>query len=291
MLRSHLYINGGGSLIQDSTSSRSLYFYLFTLMAAKICGCSVMMYGCGIGPVRDPINNFVDSITLRDPISYNELQSMSVEKPEMRLAADPTVALAPADDVRIKSAFFKEGLELGENYLCLAMRNWRNIDEKLGFIARAADYASTEFGLKVVLMPMERKKDLPIAEKICNAMSEKAIIIRGEYNVHTVIGLLSKMKIIMAMRLHALVFGAGQGVPTIGIAYDHKVSGFMDYIGREMCVLYDDCTFEALRNFIDRTVNDKEYGKHMQRACSEMRENENENIRMLRKFFDKEVEE
>ena len=50
MRRRRLYINGGGSLIQDVTSRRSLWFYLFTLRAARRCGCRVMMYGCGIGP-------------------------------------------------------------------------------------------------------------------------------------------------------------------------------------------------------------------------------------------------
>ena len=37
--RSTLFVNGGGSLIQDVTSARSLYFYLFTLIAAKKLGC------------------------------------------------------------------------------------------------------------------------------------------------------------------------------------------------------------------------------------------------------------
>ena len=45
MRRRRLYINGGGSLIQDVTSRRSLWFYLFTLRAARRCGCRVMMYG------------------------------------------------------------------------------------------------------------------------------------------------------------------------------------------------------------------------------------------------------
>ena len=55
---SKLFINGGGSLIQDVTSSRSLYFYLFTLWAARLCGCRVLMYGCGIGPILRPLNRF-----------------------------------------------------------------------------------------------------------------------------------------------------------------------------------------------------------------------------------------
>jgi polysaccharide pyruvyl transferase WcaK-like protein len=45
--KSRLYINGGGSLIQDVTSRRSIWFYLYTIRAAKKRGARVMMYGCG----------------------------------------------------------------------------------------------------------------------------------------------------------------------------------------------------------------------------------------------------
>ena len=40
------FINGGGSLMQDVTSYRSLWVYLWTLAAAKRHGCPVIMYGC-----------------------------------------------------------------------------------------------------------------------------------------------------------------------------------------------------------------------------------------------------
>lgn len=294
MHRSHLYINGGGSLIQDSTSSRSLYFYLFTLFAARICGCKVMMYGCGIGPVKRSgnrklaarvIDRNVDCITLRDPDSFNELGNMGVSKPMIKLAADPTLSISPADDGAVIAALSSEGIDVSKESLCLAVRNWNDIDAKLSEIAKAADYAAEKYSLNIVLIPMEHKKDLPIAEKLSEMISAPSAILRGEYDVHTVIGILAKMRIIMAMRLHALVFGAGQGVATIGIAYDHKVTGFMNYIGREMCTPYETCTADILQSFIDRTMSDSEYSAAMLRACADMRENEKQNTIALREFF------
>ena len=298
--KSYLYINGGGSLIQDSTSSRSLYFYLLTLRAARLCGCKVMMYGCGIGPVRKRgnrrlasrvIDKSVDCITLRDPDSFAELQRMNVTRPKMFLAADPTLRIEPASDREIEAVFENEGLSVSESYLCLAIRNWKNIELKIPHIVFAAKYAFERYGLKIVLMPMERNRDLPIAHLLADKIGEVATVIEGKYDVHTVIGILSKMRVIMAMRLHALVFGAGQGVATIGIAYDDKVSGFMNYIGREMCVLYDECNEDILCGFIDKTMNDTEYAQNMQVACQTMRENEKENTRHLREIFGKEENE
>ncbi|MBR5543287.1 MAG: polysaccharide pyruvyl transferase CsaB [Oscillospiraceae bacterium] len=296
MRRSCLYINGGGSLIQDNTSSRSLYFYLMTLIAARICGADVMMYGCGIGPVKRVgnrklaakiIDKNVDCITLRDPDSFDELCAMGVRKPRMQLAADPTLGISPVDEKRVEEILQKEGVDLSRPCLCLAMRNWKGIDEKICEIARAADYAAGELNLSVVLLPMERKKDIVIAERIRDKMEHKATIITGGLTVPEVIGVLSKMRLVAAMRLHALVFAAGQGVATIGIAYDHKVTGFMNYIGREMCVQYEECTAEILKSYIDRTINDTKYSEDMKNLCRTMRENEKENVKNLRVFLDK----
>ena len=47
-----MLLSGGGSLIQDVTSRRSLWFYLHTISLAKKCGCKVQMYGCGMGPLN-----------------------------------------------------------------------------------------------------------------------------------------------------------------------------------------------------------------------------------------------
>ena len=91
------FINGGGSLMQDVTSYRSLWFYLWTLAAAKRHGCPVIMYGCGIGPIQYPSNrklcarvlqSNVDMITLRDTHSLTELEDMGIHNPEIVLSSD-----------------------------------------------------------------------------------------------------------------------------------------------------------------------------------------------------------
>ena len=95
-------ISGGGSLIQDVTSRRSLWYYLYNIRAAKRRKNRVMMYGCGIGPVIRPrhqrlaaeyMNRYVDAITLREPDSLQELRRMGVDQPEACLSADPALRL------------------------------------------------------------------------------------------------------------------------------------------------------------------------------------------------------
>ena len=114
MTKTRLYINGGGSLMQDVTSHRSLWFYLFTISAAKLLGNRVLMYGCGIGPIHSESNRRraakvlqkrVDAITLRDTHSREELKRMGVDRPDIILSADPTVIL-PAAPPRWWTAFW-----------------------------------------------------------------------------------------------------------------------------------------------------------------------------------------
>lgn len=294
MRQSHLYVNGGGSLIQDSTSSRSLYFYLFTLRMAHLLHCKVMMYGCGIGPVRKHFNrklaayiidHSVDTITLRDPNSKEELEDMKVKGPDMILAADPTLNLIPANDTLVQSAFFREGLVADGKYICFAMRKWKNINKKIPQIAKAADYAAKHHKLTPVFISMEHERDLPIANEIAACMKSEAIVISGHYDVHTVIGILSKMQLIVAMRLHALVFGAGQGVPVIGIAYDDKVDGFMDYIGRELCTPYDTFDFNTLKEYIDVAIGSETMSQKLRESTRIIRENERANSCAAKEFF------
>ena len=49
-------LSGGGSLLQDRTSTRSLIYYLSIMRAAKLMGKPVMLYANGIGPVEKPEN-------------------------------------------------------------------------------------------------------------------------------------------------------------------------------------------------------------------------------------------
>ena len=154
-----LYINGGGNLIQDVTSRRSLWYYLYTLYAAKKRGCRVLMYGCGIGPVNHPqdvkltrfvLNRYVDAITLREPDSLEELRAMGVTKPEITLAADPALILRPAPRERTEEVFRRADIPLEGRYICFALRHWPGFEEKAPLFGAAARFAYETYGLTPV---------------------------------------------------------------------------------------------------------------------------------------------
>jgi len=258
--KAKLYINGGGSLIQDVTSSRSLFFYLYTLRSAKKRGANVMMYGCGIGPLLREQNirlasrilsKYVDIITLREDDSLQTLREMHVKGPRISLSADPALTLKSAHEQRIVQIMQEEGLDPNESYLCLSMRPWANVESIIDAVAACADYAYEAYGMKTVFLPIELPIDLAVSEKVAAKMKHTPHIIRTRYTASETIGLMARMRAVMAMRLHALVFAATTGVPIAGIVYDKKVSGFIKYLGQSMHTSFEDATKEKLCGFID----------------------------------------
>ena len=296
MRRCELYINGGGSLIQDVTSRRSLWFYLFTLKAAKRLGCKVIMYGCGIGPVtrergiknvRDTLNKYVDTITLREEHSLRELQSYGVTKPEVVLASDPAVILNPAGEGEVLNALKNCGLDPQGRYICLCLRRWPGFNEKAALFAAAADYAFEKYGLTPVFLSINHQNDSDAADAVTAHMSAPGIILREPMNTALTIGVLAHMELVLSMRLHGLIFAAGQGVPLVGVSYDPKVSAFLDYIGQELYVEFDSLEGDMLLPLIDRAAELSTERERLKERAGALKSIEGKNIDAARKLLSK----
>jgi len=160
--RAKLYINGGGSLIQDVTSRRSLLFYLYTIRRAKHLGCRVLMYGCGIGPLKykadrrmsaKVLNRYVDSMTLRDPDSLELLREIEVTKPECILAADPVLSVPACSEAETLAFMAANGLTDGEKYICLGLRPWTGFEERRRRLHRRLKVCAGSWGSPLCSCP------------------------------------------------------------------------------------------------------------------------------------------
>jgi polysaccharide pyruvyl transferase CsaB len=270
-----LYINGGGSLIQDVTSRRSLLYYLFTLFAAKKSGARVIMYGCGIGPVtrfgdkavtRWVLNRNVDIITLREPDSMAELASYGVTKPQIILSADPALTLPSASESEINAAMESFGLSPNGKYICFCLRRWRGFEERAHIFAEAADYAREKYALTPVFLSINHRSDGEAADSAAAYMKSAPVILREPMPTGVTIGIMSRMAAVVSMRLHGLIFAAGNGVPLVGVSYDPKVTAFLDYIGEENCFELENLEADALCRAIDRALCDGGREKRTEKA-------------------------
>lgn len=294
MRRSALYINGGGSLIQDVTSRRSLWFYLFTLKAAKRLGCKVIMYGCGIGPVtrpggrenvRNTLNQYVDVITLREEHSLRELEDFGVTRPEVILACDPAMILEPVPEPEADAELAGRGIDPRGKYICLCLRRWPGFREKAPAFAAAADFAYEKYGLTPVFLSINHRNDGDAADAVISLMSSPYHLIREPMETALTIGIMAKMELVLSMRLHGLIFASGQGVPLVGVSYDPKVTAFLNYIGTELYLEFDDLEKGQLEPLIDSAAGLRERRERLREKAQKLKAVERRNIEAVRRLL------
>jgi len=260
MRRCRLFISGGGSLIQNETSTRSLNYYLTTIRMAHTAGCRVMMYGCGIGPVSGEggrrhtariLNRCVDKITLREDLSRKELSDMGVMQPDISVTADPALLLQPATTGAVDSYFLSNDLDPNGSYAMFVLRPWKNLSGHLQAIVDAAIYVNQKHGLTPVFVALEPTRDLEINRQAAGMLSCRSFVLPAPRDEQLTIGMMQKMRVIVSMRLHALIFASSVGAPLAAISYDPKVTGFMAYLGQKHCMELDDVTKDSLCALID----------------------------------------
>lgn len=255
MKKSKLFISGGGSLIQDVTSSRSLYYYLGLILLAKMMGTKVMLYANGIGPVNGSFNrwlsrrivNKVDLITLRETDSQHELKAMGITKPPCYVTADPAIEIPPIGDQEIAALKKKIGMDPAKNTVCLSIRKWgKYTDKMVDILARTADRLIEDSGVQILLLPLHFSNDYKICDRLRNTMKHNCILPDKDYRVPEILGLMKGSQAVIGMRLHSLIYAASLNVPVVGIVYDTKVKGFLNYIGQPFMETVEEIQFESL---------------------------------------------
>lgn len=233
-----MFIAGGGTLIQDDTSSRSLWYYLFMLHLAVKKGAHVVLLSNGLGPltkkknrkVASKILNRLDAITLRDPNAFEELKSLGVTKPVTKVAADPALALKACDPKAGQEILQKEGVPLGEKLFALCLRRWKKVRNSEKILAAFADRIVTDFHAVPVFIAMQHPEDVRYAKRVMNNMTQKGYVLTKRYTVDETLSILGNVSMVIGMRLHSLIYALNLGIPMVGLAYEPKIDYFMESI-------------------------------------------------------------
>lgn len=234
MKQADMLLFGGGTLLQDRTSIKSLHYYLFMLNSAKRHGLKVMLYANGLGPLDSPASikmvrrvlEKADLITLRDEDSVALLRQIGVKNPNVYCTADPVFTLSCSADGQSESDFSAQLKD--KRCILVSVRN--SPECPAGFedmIAAACNYASERYGLLPLLIPMQPKKDFPIMKRIHDRLSCPAFLLERNCSVTEILHLLQHAELCLGMRLHSLIYSAIAGIPMIGLEYDPKVGSFL----------------------------------------------------------------
>lgn len=238
--KSDLLVSGGGSLLQDVTSERSLYYYLSVMLMAKKLGKPIMLYGQGIGPVSGTfakgalkyVGNMVDLITVRDEGSKLELKSLQVTKPKIEVTADSVLAMHPVDKELGRRILRKHELEGANKLIGISVREWKDWSHYKNILAEACDKLIEEHNARIVFIPMQWPTDITAARKIAKRMKHKSVILTEEYSTNEILSLTGNLDAFIGIRLHALIFAAVMHIPMVGISYDPKIDRFLETLGQ-----------------------------------------------------------
>jgi len=246
--RTRLFAAGGGSLIQDNTSTRSILYYLGMLTLAKCCGARTMLLANGLGPISRPSNrrwahrvlDRLDAITLRDPDSLTEADSLGIRHPATEVTADPAMLLIPASDAETDALGRKAGLSRDGAFIGFSIRKWSDSERTVPAIARLADHCVTKFGATPVFLPMQTPEDVQISRRILAHMEQKALILPEACPPAELMSLVGRLDLMVGMRLHSLIYAANMGVPMAGLVYEPKVSSFLEEVAQPVLGIIGD---------------------------------------------------
>ncbi|MDP4118598.1 MAG: polysaccharide pyruvyl transferase CsaB [Bacillota bacterium] len=260
-----LFIMGGGSLLQDGTSSKSLLYYIMCLKIAKRFCAKTMLYANGIGPILRKSNGKkivkalqgVDVITLRDDDSAEDLKDLGVSG-DMRVTADPVFAITEYETVNTQYLLKNRGISEADKYVCVSLRKWKNAPEGIEeHFAKMCDYISSEYGYKIVFLPMQYPYDAGIIRSVKAKMKETSYFIDSRLGIGEMLGIIKNSELIIGVRLHILIYASTVAVPGIGIVYDPKVSSFQRYIHQPYFIEPRGLAAGDYKSVIDECIKNK----------------------------------
>lgn len=266
--QSDLLVSGGGSLLQDVTSSKTVPYYLAIVKIAQLLKKKVVFYSQGIGPVNKGFSRFlikhivnkVDGIFVREPASKALLEEIGIKK-EIHVAIDPVIGIECKNNKQVVS-----GKSVG-----VYLRPWHDKahDEKLLQGLSEGLKLLAQNGYKLYLIPMHYDQDREIAfeiEKVLttgkDCISKEAVVVVDKMlSIEEVLNYTNSFDMVIGMRLHSLIMAAATKVPMIGLSYDPKVTAFMKEMGIPYCVDTNRVSEEQFKNMVKELMDKQEEQK------------------------------
>ena len=232
-----LLISGGGSLLQDVTSNKTIPYYLGVIVVAKLIGVPVFFCAQGVGPITKKLNqklvslvlNRVDLLTVRDINSKNLLHKLGVKK-EIKVTADPVFNLTAANSKQVKMILEQENIDFSLPTLAISVRAWDD-NSYLDQLAIILNDLVAKEKVQLLMIPLKYPIDQQVSQDLQKKINKPVQMITGNYKPQVLIGIIANCDLMLGVRLHALIFAAVARIPVAGISYDQKVDSFLEQLG------------------------------------------------------------
>lgn len=266
--KSDIIVSGGGTLFQDITSKKSIWYYLGIVKIAQLMRKKVCVAYQGMGPIstnlykkmtKNTLNKkSVKLVALRDKNAMEYAKDIGVKEEKMLFSSDMIFMMEPPAKERCLKILndnvhnYKEGQKL----IGFSVREWKDKD-RTDLFAEIADKLVEKYDARIVFFPFHKPKDAEISKIIMHKMKHEdaAVMIPNRYLPSEILGTMGLMDVNVGVRLHALVFSAVMNVPTVGISYDPKIDGFLEMINMTPVCTYEDIAVDKILNHVQNFID------------------------------------
>lgn len=275
--RADVVLSGGGGLLQTATSARSVVYYAGILREAVRKKRKAMIFAQSIGPLdvfgKMVVRNFcrgVDRATVRDARSARLLHALLPKTP-VEQTADPVFLYdLPVEELDLS----REGLG-GEPYAIVSVRKITTLRDGQHAIARAIDRLSSKHGVRVAFLPLGGASDAEVSTNIIRLCASAPMLL-PECSLERAAAILRGARVVIGMRLHALILAARFAVPFLAIPYDPKVAALCEDLAYPLEPLWvpgrlapSDPALDAL---VDRLMSQRDaLSEHLRGRVAEIR--------------------
>ena len=222
MKKSKLFLFGGGSLLQDKTSNRSLSYYLHMLRMAKQNGMKIAVFANGIGPILQEKNEkrVKDALMLADRLSFRDEASLEFAKKHcegkaIHLAFDPAILMETSDFCAPREDFF-------------VVIPKKTAPDSAETLKKAVLWTQKTYRLRPVFVSLFEAEDKDYTENLANALGAEALSFT---NAEDCMAYLSRARFLISARLHGLVYATAAKCPMLAFSDDIKLISYMGTIG------------------------------------------------------------
>ena len=264
LLRSDAFLLGGGSLLQNATSNRSLYYYLLLLRLARLMGATPILYSAGIGPLegKRPLVRTKKALhrcaylSLRDPISLRLTEALGIDRSRLYEGADPAL-LSPLPPVS-RSAYLLQALELDERtpYLCIILKGGRKDTDVQRIVTAAVRMLCKRHFLRPIFLIFDPNHDRQASISAAQTLDARCYTPSAPSQAAA---LIKKAQAVITMRLHGMVLATATGTPAVGVVCDpkeKKITAFANQSGQIVLPL-DTLSVAAVVESVEQALRER----------------------------------
>lgn len=262
-----ILVSGGGTLFQDITSKKSIWYYLGIIKIAQFMGKKVAVAYQGMGPIntnfyRKMTKNILNKksvkmVGMRDNHAIEYAKKIGIKENKLRFSSDIVFMMKEPPKER-SMKILKDNVhnyEEGQKLIGFSVRAWKDKD-RTELFAEVADELVEKFNARIVFFPFHKPKDAEVSKIVMHKMKHEdaAVLIPNRYLPSEILGTMGLMDVNIGVRLHSLVFSALTNVPAIGISYDPKIDGFLGMINMAPVCTYENISKEKILEEVENLL-------------------------------------